>query len=149
MPRKPPKSAPRGVQMGVKSAKLASKTGSDSLKILRLGLHDPPKSRPRTSKMPPKAFQMPPKPSKRCPKASKSLPTVQEPPRAPRSHARASKSLQDASKTTVQLTPTTDTRVLTKRLHLARNGGDGLRAQRVLDNILCVAIYGLVGIREA
>ena len=135
--------------MGVESTKLASETSSDSLKILRLGLHDPPKSRPRTSKVPPRAFRIPPRPSKRCARASKSLPTVQEQPRVPRSHARASKSLQDASKPTVQLTPTTDTRVLTKRLHLARNGGDGLRAQRVLDNILCVAIYGLVGIREA
>ena len=110
--------------MGVKSTKLASKTSSDSLKIVRLGLHDPPKSRPRTSRMPPRAFQMPPKPSKRCPKASKSLPPVQEPPRAPRSHAKASKSLQDASETTVQLTPTTDTRVLTKRLHLASAPGE-------------------------
>ena len=108
--------------MDVKRTKLASKTSSDSLKILRLGLHDPPKSRPRTSRVPLRAFRIPPRPSKRCARASKSLPTVQEPPRVPISHARASKNLQDASKPAVPLTATTETRILTKRLHLDRKG---------------------------
>ena len=87
---KPPKLAPRCSQVGFQTPNLASKTAQDGSKILQLGVQEPPRSRPRASKMAPGPSKMAPKPSKMHPRASKSFPReLQEGSKRPRCSKRA------------------------------------------------------------